>query len=36
MILAEVTPEAVAEVEGSHTGEFMKPLLEQQKALAAS
>nr|WP_289054982.1 excinuclease ABC subunit UvrA [uncultured Psychrobacter sp.] len=29
MIIAEGTPEEVAEVEGSHTGEFLKPMLEQ-------
>ncbi|MGA4438534.1 excinuclease ABC subunit UvrA [Psychrobacter pocilloporae] len=29
MIIAEGTPEEVAEVEGSHTGEFLKPVLEQ-------
>ena len=29
MIIAEGTPEDVAEVEGSHTGEFLKPMLEQ-------
>ncbi|MGO2885314.1 hypothetical protein, partial [Psychrobacter sp. UBA2514] len=29
MIIAEGTPEEVAEVEGSHTGEFLKPMLTQ-------
>lgn len=29
MIIAEGTPEEVAEVAGSHTGEFLKPVLEQ-------
>ncbi|MCG3881950.1 excinuclease ABC subunit UvrA [Psychrobacter sp. Ps3] len=29
MIIAEGTPEEVAEVEGSHTGEFLKPMLEE-------
>ncbi len=29
MIIAEGTPEEVAEVEGSFTGEFLKPVLEQ-------
>ena len=29
MIIAEGTPEDVAEVEGSHTGEFLKPMLEE-------
>lgn len=29
MIIAEGTPEEVAEVEGSFTGEFLKPMLEQ-------
>ena len=29
MIIAEGTPEEVAEVEGSHTGEFLKPMLKQ-------
>ena len=29
MIIAEGTPEEVAEVEGSHTGEFLKPMLSQ-------
>ena len=30
MIIAEGTPEEVADVSGSHTGEFLKPMLEQQ------
>lgn len=30
MIIAEGTPEQVAETEGSFTGEFLKPMLEQQ------
>ncbi|WP_218354295.1 excinuclease ABC subunit UvrA [Alteromonas lipotrueiana] len=31
LIIAEGTPEEVAEVEASHTGRFLKPLLEQQR-----
>src|SRR5690606_32477724 len=30
MIIAEGTPEEVAEAKGSYTGEFLKPMLEQQ------
>ena len=29
MIIAEGTPEEVAEVKGSYTGEFLKPMLKQ-------
>jgi excinuclease ABC subunit A len=29
LIIAEGTPEQVAEVKGSYTGEFLKPMLEQ-------
>ena len=32
MIIAEGTPEEVAEVKGSYTGEFLKPMLELQQA----
>ena len=32
MIIAEGTPEEVAENKNSHTGEFLKPMLELQKA----
>ncbi|MDO6563688.1 excinuclease ABC subunit UvrA [Amphritea sp. 1_MG-2023] len=35
MIIAKGTPEAVAEIDGSYTGQFLKPILEKAKALVA-
>ena len=35
LIVAEGTPEQVAEVEGSFTGQYLKPLLEKDKLLRA-
>jgi excinuclease ABC subunit A len=35
-ILAEGTPEEVAELPDSYTGQFLKPLLDRQRALAAT
>ncbi len=35
MVVAEGTPEEVAEVEASHTGRFLRPLLERNAATAA-
>jgi len=32
LIIAEGTPEEVANTKGSHTGEFLKPMLESQQA----
>ena len=33
LVIAEGTPEQVAEVPGSFTGQYLKPLLEKDKAL---